>query len=89
MSNQPKTHTKAQPKTTLLRQLLTCMMLAVALSSSTGCLLPIYDADPAVRARQLIYTSEDLRSLRDEWTRFWFLDQPDHMTPIRTHGGIL
>ncbi|MFK7766990.1 MAG: hypothetical protein AB8B55_07190 [Mariniblastus sp.] len=89
MSNQINTEVKAKLKPTLLRRLLTGMMLAVALSTSTGCFLPIYDADPAVRARQLIYTSEDLRALRDEWTRFWFLDQPDHMTPLRTHGGIL
>jgi hypothetical protein len=51
--------------------------------------MPIYDADPAVRARQLIYTSEDLRNLREEWHRFWFLDMPDHQTPYRTHGGII
>ena len=72
-----------------MRRLLTAALLAVALSSNVGCFLPIYDADPAVRAKQLIYTSEDLRALRQEWTRFWFLDQPDHMTPIRTHGGII
>ncbi len=73
----------------IMRRFLTATMLAVALSSSVGCFLPIYDADPAVRAKQLIHTSEDLRALREEWHRFWFLDQPDHMTPMRTHGGIL
>ena len=72
-----------------MRRLLTAALLAVALTSNVGCFLPIYDADPAVRAKQLVYTSEDLRALRDEWTRFWFLDQPDHMANIRTHGGIL
>ena len=73
----------------IMRRLIAATMLAVALTSNVGCFLPIYDADPAVRAKQLIYTSEDLRALRDEWHRFWFLDQPDHMTPLRTHGGIL
>lgn len=78
-----------KPKRSLMRYVFSAIMLSFALSSSVGCFLPIYDADPAVRARQLIYTAEDLRALREEWHRFWFLDQPDHMTPLRTHGGIL
>ena len=78
-----------KPKRNLMRRIMIAFMLAFALSSSVGCFLPIYDADPAVRARQLIYTAEDLRALREEWHRFWFLDQPDHMTPLRTHGGII
>jgi len=49
----------------------------------------MYSGDPIRRARQLIYTSEDLRAITDEWERIWFLDQPSHMTPYRTHGGIL
>ncbi len=72
-----------------MRRLLALTLLVIGISSSTGCFIPIYDADPTVRARQLVYTSEDLRALRDEWHRFWFLDQPSHMTPMRTHGGIL
>jgi hypothetical protein len=72
-----------------ITKLFVCCLMAFAISSNVGCFLPIYDADPAVRARQLIHTSEDLRSLRDEWHRFWFLDQPSHMQPLRTHGGIL
>ena len=78
-----------KPKRNLMRRIMIAFMLAFALSSSVGCFLPIYDADPAVRARQLIYTAEDLRALREEWHRFWFLDQPDHMTQLRTHGGII
>ncbi len=76
-------------KGNILRKTLAYLMVAFAISCNTGCFLPIYDADPSVRARQLIYTSEDLRVMRDEWHRFWFLDQPTHMTPLRTHGGIL
>ena len=72
-----------------MRRLFVATLLAIAVSTSTGCLLPIYDSDPAVRARQLIYTSEDLRNLRMEWQRFWFLDMPDHQNPWRTHGGII
>lgn len=72
-----------------MRRLILATLLAIAVSNIVGCFLPIYDADPAVRARQLIFTSEDLRALREEWHRFWFLDQPDHMNPLRTHGGII
>jgi hypothetical protein len=59
------------------------------LSTGTGCLIPAYSADPARRVQQLIITSEDLRMFLDEWERIWFLDQPSHLTPFRTHGGII
>lgn len=72
-----------------MRRLILAALLAFTISSSVGCFLPIYDADPAVRARQLIFTSEDLRALRLQWHRFWFTDQPDHQTPFRVHGGII
>ena len=72
-----------------MRRLLCAALLAISISSNTGCILPIYDADPTVRAQQLIHTSENLRAMRHEWHRFWFLDQPDHQTPFRVHGGIL
>jgi len=65
------------------------MLLGVALASSTGCFVPIYSGDPVRRSRQLINTSENMRAILDEWERIWFLDQPDHMTPYRTHGGII
>jgi hypothetical protein len=72
-----------------MRRLLCGLLLAVLVSSHVGCLLPIYSGVPERRARQLLYTSENLRLFLDEWERFWFLDQPDHMTPFRTHGGII
>ena len=65
------------------------LLAGVLLSTSTGCLIPMYSGDPIRRAQQLIYTSEDLRAITDEWERIWVLDQPSHMTPWRTHGGIL
>jgi len=40
-------------------------------------------------SNELIFTSESLRRLLEEWERIWFLDQPDHATPMRTHGGII
>jgi hypothetical protein len=51
--------------------------------------MPIYSSDPATRTQQLIFTSENLRAVLEEWQRIWFLDQPSHMTPYRTHGGVI
>ena len=72
-----------------MRRLLFATLVAIAISSNVGCIIPIYDADPAVRTRQLIHTSEDYRALRAQWHRFWLIDQPDHAKPLRTHGGII
>ena len=65
------------------------LFAAMVMAASTGCLIPMYSGDPVRRAEQLIYTSEDLRQITDEWERIWFLDQPSHMTLYRTHGGVL
>lgn len=72
-----------------MRRLICTALLAASIISSTGCILPIYSGDPARRARQLLYTSDNMRMILSEWERIWFLDQPDHMTPYRTHGGLL
>lgn len=72
-----------------MRRLLFATLLGVVISSNVGCFLPIYSADPARRAKQLMFTSEDMRVIFDEWERFWFLDQPDHQTPFRVHGGLI
>jgi hypothetical protein len=40
------------------------------------------------QVEQLLKESEDLRLAGEEWERFWFSDQPSHMTPFRTHGGL-
>jgi hypothetical protein len=65
------------------------LFIGILVATNTGCLIPMYSGDPIRRAQQLIYTSEDLRSITDEWERIWFLDQPSHLTPYRTHGGVL
>ena len=65
------------------------LFIGILLATNTGCLIPMYSGDPIRRAQELIYTSEDLRAITDEWERIWFLDQPSHMTPYRTHGGVL
>ena len=72
-----------------MRRILLATIAAVILAANVGCLIPLYSADPARRAQQLIFTSEDLRTFLDEWERIWFLDQPSHLKPIRTHGGII
>ncbi len=73
----------------MIRRLIISAVLCVAVSSSVGCFIPIYSGDPVRRTDQLIFTSEDLRAFYDNWERVWFLDQPDHMSPQRVHGGVI
>jgi hypothetical protein len=72
-----------------MRKYLLASVASAMLAASTGCILPAYSADPARRAQELIFTSEDLRLFLDEWERIWFLDQPSHLTPYRIHGGVI
>jgi hypothetical protein len=72
-----------------MRKLLLALAFGLLFSSTSGCILPIYSGDPVRRTQQLIFTSENLRLILDEWERVWMLDQPDHMTPYRTHGGLI
>lgn len=72
-----------------MRKLLLTITCGLLLSTSVGCFIPAYSGDPARRMQQLLFTSENMRLLLDEWERLWFLDQPDHMTPYRTHGGLI
>jgi hypothetical protein len=73
----------------MLQKLLLTVLLGFILVASTGCLIPLYSGDPTRRNQELIYNSENLRLMQDEWERLWLLDQPSHMTPFRTHGGII
>ena len=54
-----------------------------------GILLNQYSSDPNVLMQQLLYQSEDLRQIQNEWRRFWFNDQPSPVKPERVHGGII
>ena len=72
-----------------MRRLLIAATLAMSLATASGCALPIYSSDPAVRTQEMIFTSENLRLILEEWQRIWFLDQPSHLSPYRTHGGII
>ncbi len=72
-----------------MRRLILAATLALWIGTSTGCIIPIYSTDPALRTQELIFTSENLRMIVEEWQRIWFLDQPSHLTPYRTHGGLI
>ena len=72
-----------------MRRLLFAVLMGLTLSAHVGCFLPIYSGEPLRRTRQLIFTSEDFRLFLDEWERAWMLDMPSHLTPFRTHGGVI
>ncbi len=72
-----------------MRRLLLALACGLLVTTTVGCIIPAYSADPVRRTQQLIFTSENLRLILDEWERLWMLDQPDHMTPYRTHGGLI
>ena len=72
-----------------MRKLMFALLVGSLLGSTSGCLIPMYSGDPGRRTEELIYTSENLRLLNDEWERAWLLDMPDHSTPFRMHGGII
>ena len=57
--------------------------------TSVGCVVPIYNSSRDVRARQLIFNSENLRHIPEIWERIWFMDIPDPETPYRVHGGVI
>jgi hypothetical protein len=72
-----------------MRRLILGTVLALVLSANVGCLIPIYSGDPAIRTKELLFSSEDMRMVLEEWERIWFLDMPSHMSPRRVHGGII
>jgi hypothetical protein len=72
-----------------MRKLLFASMMLVSLTAQSGCIVPIWSANPDQRVRQLIYQSESYRHIPEIWERIWFLDSPDHATPYRTHGGVI
>ncbi len=72
-----------------MRRLMLAAVLGLWVATGTGCLLPLYSGDQPVRTQELIFTSENLRILLEEWQRIWFMDQPSHLSPYRTHGGLI
>jgi hypothetical protein len=71
-----------------MRRLLFVAVAAVLALSNTGCLINEYSSTPEVRMEQLMFQSEDLRQIQNEWRRIWFTDQPSHLTYDRAHGGV-
>lgn len=71
-----------------MRRWLFSVALALLALSNTGCFINMWSSDPNERMQELLNVSEDLRQIRGEWRRFWMIDQPSHLTPIRVHGGI-
>ncbi len=73
----------------MVRKMILGLVVGSALAANSGCLINQYDSNPDIRMQQLLYQSEDLRQIKNDWRRFWFNDQPSHLTPERIHGGII
>ncbi len=71
-----------------MRRSLWLAAVAVLMLSNAGCLLNMYPSNPTRRMEALLNQSEDLRQIEGEWSRFWFTDQPSHLTDERVHGGL-
>jgi hypothetical protein len=72
-----------------MRNLLLGLACGLLVATTAGCIIPAYSGDPVRRTQELMFTSEGLRLFLDDWERLWMLDQPSHLTPYRTHGGII
>ena len=72
----------------MVRRLLFSVVLAGLALSNSGCMIPIYSNQPVTRVNEMLNTSEDERQIEQEWARFWFVDQPSHLTYDRIHGGV-
>ena len=48
---------------------------------------PSGPAKPSEQVQQLAVETENTRLGGDEWERFWYLDQPSHLTPFGIRGG--
>ena len=63
-----------------MKRVLWLIVVAALAASNTGCFLNAYSSNPQRRIVELINQSEDLRQVELEFERFWFVDQPSHMT---------
>ena len=72
-----------------MRKLLWACLLLAFTAPTVGCVIPMYSSNPDIRARQLIFQSEDLRHVPEIWERAWALEMPDLATPYRVHGGVI
>ena len=72
----------------MLRRMLLLVFAAGMAVSNSGCLINMYSATPLTRIDELLTVSENLRQIEAEWRRFWFVDEPSHLTYERIHGGV-
>lgn len=72
-----------------IRTRLMAGLLLACTAFIAGCATPIWNPNPDIRARQLIYQSESLRHIPEIWERIWGLELPDLNTPYRVHGGVI
>lgn len=47
-----------------------------------------FSSDPNKRMREMLNENEQSGQIREDWRRFWMLDQPSHLTPVRIHGRV-
>jgi hypothetical protein len=66
--------------------MLTWLMI-VAMAWATSGESP-QNVDPNARMEELMNVTEDIGQIQGEIRRFWMIEQPSHMTPIRVHGGL-
>jgi Mg-chelatase subunit ChlI len=71
-----------------MRRLLLMAAFAGLTLFNAGCLINQYPSDPEQRMNALLNQSEDLRQIGNEWRRFWFNDQPSHLTFDRIDGNV-
>ncbi|QDU62550.1 hypothetical protein Pan216_34170 [Planctomycetes bacterium Pan216] len=69
------------------RVILSTLFALCLMSSSSGCFVNMYSADPIRRYRQLFFQSQDLMLLEDDWERFWMINQPSQLS-ARMYNGL-
>jgi len=50
-----------------MRRLLLTLAFGLLVSTTAGCIIPAYSGDAVRRTQELIFTSENLRLILDEW----------------------
>ncbi len=71
-----------------MRRFWVLLIVGLFLGTNGGCFLNQYSSDPVIRGEQLIFQSENLRQIENEWRRIWFNNQPSTMTYERVYGGV-
>ncbi|MFO0802041.1 MAG: hypothetical protein U0791_02810 [Gemmataceae bacterium] len=68
----------------LSRKLILGAVAVVGLTANSGCLINQYSSEPDRRMQQLLYQSEDLRQIGQEW-RPILVQRPTRPPDARTH----